>query len=235
MARTYEHPTVTTKESNGGTTETTTKHPAYAQIGAHRISGSARLYGSDFNHGNYIRIRIAPSELRRDLSHDWPYAGSRSYIEVDLSEAQWATMVSSMNIGDGVPCTLRYKDGVAIPEIADPLEGPHDKFEDEAKEKLTRALGSLEELWNDIDDLKVSEKQKNALKSRVTGARQQLVSGVPFVLKQFGEHMEKTVEKAKVEVNAYVTGTVMRAGLKALGGSDEVPLLELHSPKKDAT
>lgn len=235
MARKEEAPTIETLPHAGGGTETVMRHPAYAQIGASRVSGQARLYGSDFQHQNYINVRIYESEMHRSLSNDWPFAG-REYIEVALSEAQWATFVSSMNVGHGVPCTLERRDGKSVPAIAPPEVDPHEKFEDDAREKLTRALGELDLLRLEIDALKVSEKQKAALASRVNMARQQMVSNVPFVLKQFGEHMEHTIEKAKVEVNAYVTGAVMRAGLKALGGSEEVPLLELQqAAKKDST
>jgi hypothetical protein len=235
MARNEETPTVEYGEHPGGGVETVTRHPAFAQIGASRVSGGARLYGSDFEHQNYVRVRIAASEMHRSLSNDWPYA-RRDYIEVDLSEAQWATFVSSMNVGSGVQCTLRYKDGEAIPGIAPPTEDPHKKYEVEAREKLTRALSQLDQLTVDIAALKISEKQKAALKGRVDSAHQHLVSNIPFVLKQFAEHMETTVEKAKIEVNAYVTSAVMRAGIKALGGQDgEAPLLQLHSAAKNET
>jgi hypothetical protein len=128
---------------------------------------------------------------------------------------------------------LQYKDGEQIPGIAPPVEDPHKKFEVEARQKMERALGELDLLAREIDELKLSQKQKDALKSRAAMARQQLVSNVPFVLKQFGEHMESTVEKAKVEVNAYVTGAVVRAGLKALGEENgEAPILQLQSAAK---
>jgi hypothetical protein len=200
------------------------RHPAYAQIGASRVTGSARLYGSDFNHRNYVRIRICPSELHRGLSNDNVYGSNKAYIEVDVSEAQWATFVSSMNVGFGAQCTLRYKDGEEIPEIAEPTVSRQEQFAGEAREKVQSALDQLETLSQEIEALKVSGVQKKALQGRVRAARLQLVSNVPFVMQQFDEHMEATVEKAKVEVNAYVTGAAMRAGMEALA-RDGHPML----------
>ena len=231
MAKKEQAPTIETREHPGGGIETISRHPAYSQIGASRVSGTIRLYGSDFQHQNYICIRIYDSEMHRGLSNDWPFA-RREYIEVALSEAQWATMVSSLNVGHGVQCTLQHRDGQQVPRIAPPTEDPHEKFEDEARETLTRALSELDALMLEVDELKISQKQKDALKKRASMSRQQLVSNVPYVLKQFGEHMEHAVEKAKVEVNAYVTGAVMRAGLEALGGDVEAPLLELQRASK---
>jgi len=54
----------------GGYTE---RHPAYAQISAARVSGTAYLYGSDFVHHHYVTLKIARSERVRDL-HDWYHA-----------------------------------------------------------------------------------------------------------------------------------------------------------------
>lgn len=200
-----------------GHSDSVATHPAYAQIGASRVSGSARLYGSDFVHQNFVRIRISKSEMHRSLANDNPYGSNQSYIEVDLSEAQWATFVSSMNVGWGTQCTLRYRDREEIPGIAAPAEDRQQQFKREAAERAERAVAQMDELAAEIDALKVSEKQKNALKGRLTTARMQLTSNIPFVLDQFAENMEKTVEKAKVEVNAYVLNTIQRAGLQALG------------------
>jgi len=215
--RPEQHPTITKPES--GHADSVTTHPAFAQIGASRVSGSARLYGSDFVHQHFVRVRIVPSELHRNLANDNPYGSNRSYIEIDLSEAQWASFVSSMNIGFGVQCTLRYRNGEEIPGIAPPEENRQQQFWREVSERAQEALESLDSLSADIADLKVSEKQKKTLEGRLASARQQLLSNMPFVLEQFAENMEKTVEKAKVEVNAYVVSTIQRAGLEALGAS----------------
>jgi hypothetical protein len=209
-----------------GHADSVATHPAFAQIGASRISGQTRLYGSDFVHQNFVRVRIGKSVLQRSLANDNPYGGSKPYVEVDLSEAQWASFVSSMNVGFGVQCTLRYKDGEEIPAIAAPEEDRQQQFKREAAERAERALGFMDELDAAIDDLKLSEKQKKELRGRVRMARMQLTDNIPFVLGQFGEHIEQTVEKAKVEVNAYVLSTIQRAGLQALGvESGSSPLL----------
>src|SRR3546814_7975032 len=67
-------------------------HPAFAQIAASRVrcAGGEILYGSDFPHQNFVSIRICRSSLNRDLSNDWHY-GKDQMMEVNMSEAQWAT------------------------------------------------------------------------------------------------------------------------------------------------
>jgi hypothetical protein len=220
---------VTVPGSRGGTKIT---HPAFGQISVHRAQtmggpgSGAVLYGSDFVHNNVMTIRIHRSELHRDLSRDWPFA-RETIAEVTLSEAQRATFVSSPNSGDGVQCTLEFteKDG-QIPG----LPRPEDRL-GQAKGEVAETLGDAIKI---IDGLiaEVAEKGRASdLKGRLASARQELVANIPFVAEQFDRHMEKTVEKAKVEVHGYITNTLQRAGLEALAGPDSGPL-RLEGPEE---
>src|SRR5262245_60626587 len=114
MSVKYQEPTIV--DSDSLTSETIERHPAYGQIGASRVSGQTFLYGTDFAHQNYIIIEISRSELHRGLSNDWPF-GRDKLIELALSEAQWATFVSSLNCGQGVQCTLTDFNRESIPQI----------------------------------------------------------------------------------------------------------------------
>src|SRR3546814_874968 len=169
--------------------------------------------------------------MHRSLANDWPNAGRTEYIEVDLSEAQWASFVSSLNIGSGTQCTLRSNNGEQIPDLPAPASRV-DQFAAEMKVRVQRALDEVSALEAEINELKISEKAKASLRSRVAGAHRELVSNTGFVAKQFDEHMEQTVEKAKIEVNAYATNTLMRAGLEAV----KKPMIEYaaQSPREIA-
>lgn len=213
MMDTVQNPETKPKANGDGTVTT---HPAYAQISASRISGSAHLYGSDFAHHNFVRIRISRSELHRSLANDWPFADSVPYIEVDLSEAQWAGFVSSLNLGSGIQCTVRRLGGETVPAFPAPASRV-DQFGEEMSRRVQAALEEVDSLAKDIAELKISDKAKKALLARVQGAHRNLESNTKFVAQQFDEHMEGTVEKAKIEVNAYAVQALMRAGLEASG------------------
>lgn len=219
MARPAVEPT-TTEEVTGGTTTT---HPAFAQIGATRVQGHAVLYGSDFEHANYIRVTIKTSKLRRTHSNDWYYAGEE-LISVNLSEAGWATFLSSMNVADGVPCTLARFNGESLPDL--PLANKADQFRAEVGDKMDAALAEIDALVAEIDQAGLSKAKAAALKARAQAARRQMADNLPFVAEQFGEHMEATVERAKVEVNAYMVGMIQRAGLESLQGAAGPLLLD---------
>ena len=195
-------------------------HPSFAQIGASRISGSRVLYGSDFEHHSFVRIRIAKSQLHRDLSHDWHH-DRETMIEVDVSEAQWATFVSAMNVGGGVPCTLAFVRGEGpMPDL--PLPSRTDQFKGEVEETIQ----------DSIDKIKaVMAKVPAARQRELALAVQELEANLPFVAKSFGEHVEKTVEKAKVEIHGYMGQVIQRAGLEHLGA--QPPLMIEDKPEGD--
>lgn len=206
--RTEQEPTV--EEVHSPMVDTIERHPAYGQIGAWRVHGTAYLYGSDFRHNGYVTIRISRSLLNRSLSRDWPSA-REELIEVALTEAQWATFVSTLNRGDGVPCTIQWLPGQGhVPAIARPKSRVQ-QFKAEMLKTLAEARGLLARLRERI----VAGKGGKESLSLLDMADRDVSSSVDFVAKSFGEHMETVVEQAKIEVHAYAQGVITRMGLDA--------------------
>lgn len=213
------------------------EHPAYAMVGAYRSSSMASptgkhaghghvLFGSDFRHQHFMSIVVRPASLRRDLSHDYIHAGSRQYLEIQMSEAQWATFISTPNMGSGVPATLTYLTGEGDIPTIDHGVRRKEEFHNEVDERLQHAVRLIRELDADIEAAKLSRKDKEALRTKTHKAAQELDSNLGFVADSFDQHAEETVEKAKIEMETYLTGVVMRAGIKTLGG-EAPPMLEL--------
>lgn len=201
-------------------------HPAFGQIGASRVTGQTTLYGSDFEHHAYVIVRIWKSDLHRNLSRDWHMAG-KELIEVAMSEAQWASFVSSMNVGHGVPCTIERIAGEgATPPI--PHRQERDVVSQEVVEharemavKVTKAIAAIE---GEVG-ASMSNKRREAILGHLRSLEQDLRSNVAFHVDSFEKHIENTVEKAKIEVGAYVQATIQRAGLEALGATPPIQLL----------
>lgn len=209
-----------TREGDGRMSDSVTTHPAFGQIGACRTQGQATLYGSDFKHQNFVVITISRSELHRGLSNDHHFAREQ-LIEVALSEAQWASFVSCMNVGDGVPCTIESIDGVGVPsiELTEPVA---DKFAAEMDQTLLDIQAALRKL-------EANEKLPQWLRKEIGIQAGRLTGSTGFVAAQFSEHIENAIEKARIEVNAYTLATIQRAGLAALGAG---PPIELIAPPK---
>ena len=207
------------------------RHPAYASISAHRVSGGAVLYGSDFQHQHYVTIKIGPAHLRRTLANDWHFAELGSYVEVNLSEAQWAHFVSAMNAGSGTQCTLTDLMGDQIPGLAEPTDR-RQQFSLEADERMQRALRSIEDAKEAVKASGLSQKKQAELLSKMDRARADIGSNLHFVADQFSEHIENTVERAKSEVDGYMTGAMRQLGLQALAASgvEAIKPLQLKFP-----
>lgn len=212
--RDIEEPVTTTKRGPGGDDESVTTHPAFAQIAAYRVNGNTNLYGSEFRHNAYMVIKVSRSELHRNLHRDWHFDRDE-IIEVALSEAQWATLVSSPNVGTGVPCTLQRLNRELVPGLPDP-QSRVDQFKTELREKLAKSIDHIKDAIAGIDDANLPKAKAATLKGTFNHVLMELQSNLPFVADSFDEHMENTVESAKQEVHGYMTGLLQRAGLDAI-------------------
>lgn len=197
--------------------DTIIEHPAFANISAGRVNGDTYLFGSDFKHHGHVRITINKAQLHRGLSRDWHHVRNE-LIEVCLSEAQWATFVSTMNSG-GTPCTLNHIAGSMVPEIAPP-KSRRDQFAGEFGATLAEARSHIDEAEALLKASGMSAKKIDAIVKALQAAKSDLGSNLHFVAEQFDKHMEGTVEKAKIEVNAYTQQAVHRAGLDAIARHD---------------
>lgn len=217
-------PTVNQHKSNGPF-DVYEEHPAYGQIAVSRVSGGRYLYGSDFEHSNYVVVRISESQLNRTLNRDWPFA-RKEIIEVALTEAQWATFVSSFNQGSGVQCTIERREGVGmVPGF--PAPNRADKFKIEVAEDLKSIIEQLTDLKKAFEEntTGLSKKAAATLLEKVNKALRVADDHVPFAQKQFEEHMEDVKEKTKAEVHGYLSHQINRLGLDAIGTKPEDILL----------
>ena len=221
-------PIVSQNSGLGSDTGTRLNHPAFGQISVSRVQGHAHLYGSDFTHRNTVRVTICESELSRHLNNDWPFA-RREIIEVEMSEAQWATFVSSFNHGSGVQCTILHRDGKTVPGF--PLRDESSEFGKEMSEQSKDALDALKRAAAAVANAKMSKKDSEAILEGISKAAQEIGVNTDFVAECFDRHMEDRIQKAKVEVNAYLTGAVQRAGLEALIKQSN-PMIEFDGEKE---
>lgn len=82
-----------------------TKHKSFGMVSFTRTHGYANLFGSDFRHRNYITIRVQRASCEHKLSRDW-YYGEQELVEIFISETQLTQLITSLNTGDGVTCTI---------------------------------------------------------------------------------------------------------------------------------
>lgn len=196
------------------------EHPSYGMLDISRTNGSSavRLFGSPLaDHYSTIRIRVSKARWHHHLDRDWFHGMSKDHIEIELSAAQFADAITSLNHGAGTPCTIRYIDGKRVedpPDYATEAEHVRQGFGETLKSYIAKAREQrkrIEELTG-----KLGEKARREIRIALDVMEDQLASNVPFVVRQFEQATSKITSAAKAEVDAFVTGVFRAAGIEAI-------------------
>jgi hypothetical protein len=197
-------------------------HPAWVLIGASRMSHSppgAVLFDSDVRHQHYVVIKLVEASRERHLSRDWIH-GRQAIVEVALSEAQWASFVSSMNVGDGVPATLLWRESLDDPRI------PGMPYEPRLKESMAEvhnagvaAQASVLEAFTQYSESKTKE-NLTSLKHAI----ENMPANMDFAAQSLSEHAENVVQRARADIGAFVTAKAKQLGIDPadIGGMPEL-------------
>lgn len=200
-------------------------HPAFGCISASRVTGCIKLAGSELEHNHYVVVRIGETALYRQFSEDrFSDKNGRGFVEVAMSEMQWAQFISSMNIGSGATCTIQYRPEdiqklARMPKLE--IESRHSLAKKEIKENgdaigkdLKEAISSLEALLKKTGS--VSKKELGDIISSLRVSVQDVVSNLPFYVDQHTEVMEKNVSSAKADIEGFILGTLTAMGIDTL-------------------
>lgn len=211
---------------------TITNHPSFGLISVNRITGHATLFGSPIEHQSYIRISIQRAYQKRSLSEDKYYA-TNPIIEVDLSESQFARMITSPNQGDGEPCTLRRisENGKLVGIPSPPPDDLSRNFHEDVKKDVAEAAQNIKNLYDKVSAIfkskaTIGKNDRSDILQDIQLCLQQVESNMPFVLSQFQEHIENQVDNAKNEIDAFLKNRAMQLGMQALGEKSVFPAKE---------
>jgi hypothetical protein len=201
-----------------GFSEKEEKHESYGMIGVSRMfSGKENiLFGSSIRHNTVMRLRIKPGKCIRSLNHDSYMSDGHSYIEVDMSVTQFAELISSINQGDGVPCTIARINNKSIDQPT--MGSKREQFVNEFSESTDEVAKKLDGLLSFAKSLSskqsVSKADRQALVHKIEMLRQDIESNLPFIAKMFNEQMDKTVDEAKGEVEGFIAQRTQELGLQ---------------------
>lgn len=206
-------------------------HESYGQVGFSRITchPAANLYGSNIRHGELINLTIRRSRKYRNLNSD-RYHGGDAIVSVLLSPAQFAELLTSLNVGLGVPCTIQnifYNHMASSPE-----ESQRQKNETEFKETCEEAMQESQSVIADVAKLfnkkkNIGKDDRNKIIKQLERLQRLLTDRIPFMQKQYAEAMEKTEVEAKAAVEAFVTYALTSIGAEALRNK----LVQLPEPQ----
>jgi len=189
------------------------KHESFAMMSFTRVQSNKGevMHGSNIKHSTFIRMDLKHSSMRRGLNHDW-YYGDKLIASVEMSQNQFAELITSMNMGDGIPVTLKRteRDG----QMEDPkFQVVTDLHEDE-----------MEKMKNLFSGSTVKKADRNELIKDLEAVLRDIQANMPYVEDCFRETMDKVVTDAKGTIEAFYQHRVVEAGLEALSdGTKTVP------------
>jgi hypothetical protein len=194
------------------------EHPAYGLVSLSIITGGGTLFGSDINHQHRVRLTIKRARHERSLSNDWYFSHRQSLIDVELSHAQFAELITTSNRGEGTPCTIQNIDGNMLPGI-EPVENRTDMLRREVEVTARRRMRATQDVTKRLGELiesgKMSKTELRALHKELTNNVERLPGDVGFIVEMGQEAMEKLVGHAKVEIEATIANHVRKLGLEA--------------------
>lgn len=222
------------KEELLGTPET---HPCYGMIGISRFQGGdGQFFGSGVQQMGGISVSIKKAHMRRSLSED-SYFADEEIIRVEMIPAQFAELITSPNIGEGVPCTLTRVNGKSIErcQLTNKRQRITKDFEKQMK-RIGVAMGALQAKAKVLEEKPSITKADRKEFTRLAWEVQRVVDDhIPFIQERFADTMEATVADAKANLEAFVSNMARSLGNEALAkqlssGSQQM-LAEGETPK----
>lgn len=205
--------------------ETLTNHPAFGLVSVNRLhSSGTRLFASDLVHREVITMTFHEAE-QLEQDGDIRYRRTRRsgpLLSVSLSPAQWAAMITSFGMGDGVPCTLKSirTDGyVDLPHVGH-VESTRERYDRQIQEATRRQLDKLNEQMAGLAELvakgKASKRELAEVYSGLSIVIDNLPGNLSFTTELIQESMDKIVASGKAELEATALGVATRLGIKEI-------------------
>lgn len=180
-------------------------HPAFGVVVLNRTSGTARaLFQSDIQHQHTVSLELHTATRRRDLGRDWTHA-RESIVRIEMSEAQWASLISSVGQGSGTPVTIRRRDGVSLPDL--PFRTRVATNIDEVHATTKRLLEDVAAATAAVEAAVESKAGIRELRKAVTNlhfAVANAPANAAFAVTALHEAVEQTVQHARADIEMHV-------------------------------
>ena len=218
--------------------ETKKKEESYAMMGFSRYSGGDdTFFGSSIKQNGGIEMFVKEGDVTRGLNHDW-YHGDKVLIRVRMTNSQFAEMITSMNIGEGVPVTLEEFNGKRFKSPS--FENKRTVFEEDFKKEMAELTAKLRTFTEETKELLSAKKpptkaDKEKILNEISLFEQEISLNIPFIQKSFNEQMDKTVTEAKGEFDGFITSAVNKLGIQKLQEANDLKNLLTSSSFKKKT
>lgn len=196
--------------------EKAVQHTSFGMVSISRVNGGdGRFFGTDMQPNVFIQVDVSQNavmEYDEIMGCKARASGKRrdEVVSFRMTSTQFAELITTLNLGMGVPCTIERVGGTDIPQYEDSLQS---SINYEA-EKLERMLKSYRtefvKAYKEIEALMTSlpKSKKTEINHILERLSTRVCLNTPFHLRCFEEAVEKTVSNAKTEIaNALSVGS----------------------------
>lgn len=215
----------TVQRSVTGRDEVVEKHESYGLVSINRVSGFRRLFGSSIRHQHFFSIRVMRGQRQAgEWGEHFRTDGRVPIVSFDLSPAQFVELITTQNIGEGVPCTITDVEGVRMDPTPDDAGSELKMMKEQFEARFTDTVASMGKKLKEVDALlekkSLTKDDKVAIRSILNAGYRMMSDSAPHTLKIFGEHTEKMIAKGKLEVESFIMLAIQKAGIKSIKDSD---------------
>ena len=202
------------------------QHESFGQISFTRTQGRGQtFYGSELPQDHYVSMEIRQSEVQRDLTNEWYSTYGIPLIRIRMSSGQFAELITSMNMGSGVPCTIERLMGKKVdefPEIESRKELVHRKFEERMKQFADTIRENKIKAKEIVKKKTLSKQDVWDLSLQLDFLTQEIEQNIPFFAKCFQETMDDVVLEAKKEVENAIQHKINVLGIIELQNQNKL-------------
>lgn len=193
------------------------EHPAFGQICFSRVqSNGTAFYGSQVKQQHYIMMEVRESFLNRTLSRDW-YFPDKTILRLRMTSNQFAEMITSLNHGSGVPCTLEYLKCEKIESFDGEQETKNRATHRQFKERLEQFADTLKGQQTKAKDLvkkkTLSKQDQHDLLHHLEWMTGEIERNMPYFMECFQETMDDVIIEAKTEAENAIQHKLTSLGL----------------------
>lgn len=203
-------------------------HESFGMMSFTRIQvggGGEVLHGSDLKHNTIIAMRLHHGSKKHGLSRDWYHANDR-IAEVYMSQNQFSELITSMNMGDGIPVTLKHTESggeLESPKFDSIVDRHKEDFKETTKEVVQDVSSLLETMKEALKSGTVKKADREAMISMAEKVVRDIGANMPYMEESFEKAIDNVVTDAKGTIEAFHQHRVTTAGLKALGAEGTEP------------
>ncbi len=208
-------------------------HDSYGMLQFSRTYGDSKaLFGSSIQHHNTIRMTLKTASTVREGTNDY-YFGKDVIVECEMSQSQFAELITSMNMGDGIPVTIKFLKGKGMIEPC-PFTNKKKELESEFRQNLQSTSEQANEILKTVKQLfdekkSFTKKDKEDIIHMIEKLQRDIGDNREYIYRQFNRQMEKSTLEAKGEIEAFMETKIHSIAANALA-QQNIQLSELPNP-----